>query len=153
MTCASQIGSRMRKPSGCFHAADERGKLVDHKGRLRACRHVFTGTHRMTYTGLAPRRHDCMGVGKHPPIDSGPTTRRVYSFMGGCLIGISVSLPAVALDAGEGGGALVLFGCLTLAATGIGMHVRGTKQTRTPFKESSIAAKGNAVVPGIPESP
>ena len=93
-----------------------------------------------------------MGAGKHPPIDSGPTARRVYSFMGGCLIGISVFLPAVTLDVGEGGGALVLFGCLTLAATGVGMHVRGAKQTRTPLKESSVAAKGNAVAPRIPES-
>ena len=102
----------------------------------------------LTYAGLAPRRHYCMGVGKHPPIDSGPTARRVYSFMGGCLIGISVFLPAVTLDVGEGGGALVLFGCLTLAATGIGMHVRGAKQTRTPLKGSFVAAKANAVARG-----
>jgi hypothetical protein len=62
-------------------------------------------------------------------------------------------LPVFALDAAEGGGALALFGSLTLAATGIGMHLRGAKQANTPWKGSFVAAKGNASVPLTPESP
>ena len=51
--------------------------------------------------------------------------RRACSFIGGCLIGTAIALPVFAFDALEGDGALVLIGSVTLAATGIGMHLRG----------------------------
>jgi hypothetical protein len=51
--------------------------------------------------------------------------RRAFSFVGGSLIGIAIALPVFALDAAEGDGALALIGSVTLAAVGIGMHLRG----------------------------
>jgi len=58
----------------------------------------------------------------------GRTLQSAYSFVGGFLIGISIALPVLAVEGDEGGGALVLAGSLTLAVTGIGMHVRGAKR-------------------------
>ena len=55
--------------------------------------------------------------------------RRAYSFMGGALIGISLSLPVLMLDARNDFGELVLFVSLILASTGIGMHLNASKGT------------------------
>jgi hypothetical protein len=52
--------------------------------------------------------------------------RRAHSFIGGCLIGVATALPVFALDAVEGNGALALLGSVTLAAAGIGIHLRGS---------------------------
>lgn len=59
----------------------------------------------------------------------GTKLQRTLSFVGGILIGISLALPVLAIDGGEGGGMLVLAISLALAATGIGMHVRGANRT------------------------
>jgi hypothetical protein len=42
------------------------------------------------------------------------------------LIGVATALPVFALDAVEGNGALALLGSVTLAAAGIGMHLRSS---------------------------
>ena len=55
--------------------------------------------------------------------------RRACSFFGGSLIGISTFLPMFELDAGEGGGALVLLESLSLAIAGIAMHLRSANDT------------------------
>ena len=55
--------------------------------------------------------------------------RRACSFFGGSLIGISTFLPIFELDAGEGGGALVLLGSLSLAVAGIAIHLRSANDT------------------------
>jgi hypothetical protein len=70
-------------------------------------------------------------VGEPQPTKRFGKLPRAYSFIGGLLMGISISLPLL-LDAGEGGSALVVVGSLTLAAAGIGMHVRGAKQICPP---------------------
>jgi hypothetical protein len=44
------------------------------------------------------------------------------------LIGASISLPVLALDAVEGGGALALLGSLTLLGVGVAMHLRAARQ-------------------------
>ena len=50
-----------------------------------------------------------------------------YSFVGGSFLGIAACLPIFALDREEGAGPLALLGSLTLACTGVAMHVRGMK--------------------------
>jgi hypothetical protein len=54
--------------------------------------------------------------------------RAAYSFIGGSLIGIAGSLTAFALNPGEDGGTLTLLVSLTLASTGIGIHLNGSKR-------------------------
>ena len=51
------------------------------------------------------------------------------SFIGGCLIGTSVSLPVLMLNVGEDDGVALLCSSLILMLAGIGMHVRGSKAT------------------------
>jgi hypothetical protein len=50
-----------------------------------------------------------------------------YSFVGGSLLGVAACLPIFALDLEEGAGPLALLGSLTLACTGVAMHVRSLK--------------------------
>jgi hypothetical protein len=54
---------------------------------------------------------------------------------------MSVSLPVLIIDAGDGGGALALVGSLVLAATGMGIHLRGAK--KRPGRDNP-SAPGNA---------
>jgi len=91
-------------------------------------------------------------VDKPCPTKPSKQLRSAYSFIGGSLIGISICLPVFALDAGKGGGAPVLLGCLTLAATGIGIHLRGAKQPNTSRKGLVVAAKSSASTPRTPNS-
>jgi len=62
--------------------------------------------------------------------------RRAYSFIGGALIGISLSLPVLVLNAGDDYGELVLLTSLILASTGIGMHFNGSRRTVRRIMES-----------------
>jgi hypothetical protein len=65
-----------------------------------------------------------------------------YSFIGGSLIGIAIALPVLTVDALEGDSALLFIGSVTLAATGIGMHLRGASKTGKPTNRSLVPAKG-----------
>jgi len=62
--------------------------------------------------------------------------RRAYSFIGGTLIGISLYLPVLVLNAGNDYGELVLLASLILASTGIGMHFSGSRRTVRRVMES-----------------
>ena len=119
----------------------ERASTVE--GRQRPIADLTTPPGRRAPKQLEPLSHREASSGAHVAVpreavvgEPQPTRRfrklqRDYSFIGGLLIGISISLPLL-LDAGEGGGALVVVGSLTLAAAGIGMHVRGAKQICPP---------------------
>ena len=63
-------------------------------------------------------------------------TRRARSFVAGSLIGISLLLPALMLDAEEGDGGSVLLGSLILALTGLGLHLRASKRTSAAVKRT-----------------
>src|ERR1700692_895934 len=68
--------------------------------------------------------------------------RAAYSFVGGSLIGIAVSLTLFLLSAGEGAGDLMLLAALTLASAGIGMHLSASKRTAHRGEDSSLQVKG-----------
>jgi hypothetical protein len=62
--------------------------------------------------------------------------RRLSSLVGGSLIGISILLPALMLEAEEGNGGSVLLGSLILGLTGLGLHLRASKRTSVPVKRT-----------------
>ena len=75
--------------------------------------------------------------------------RRAYSFMGGSLIGISISLPVLILDARNDFAELVLFVSLILASTGIGIHLSGSKRTVQGVRNRSHACASTISTHGI----
>ncbi len=61
-------------------------------------------------------------------------TRRARGLVAGSLIGISVLLPVLMIDAEERDGRSVLLGSVIVALTGLGLHLRGSKRTSIPAK-------------------
>ena len=84
---------------------------------------------------------DAVAVGEPPSTKQSTKPSHTYSFIGGCLIGISITLSVFALSGDEDSRASGLFTSLALASAGIAMHLRGAKTTRTPWNGSFVAAK------------
>jgi hypothetical protein len=75
-----------------------------------------------------------LGVTRETSHGGSPTTgsnferiRGAYSLIGGVLMGTSVALPVLALDAGADHDELVLCVALILAFIGLGLHIRASK--------------------------
>jgi hypothetical protein len=95
-----------------------------------------------TRSSTVPGAVPATAGGKPRPQKRCQRVRAAYSFIGGSLIGIAVSL--VVLNAGEGDGELMLLVAMILASSGIGMYLSGSKTTAHRGKDSSVQVKSSA---------